>query len=188
MVETTFLGDLRSYLATRVVTWAHAIFVAAVAAIAAWSTPTMLNVILLVVELRLWDDLTDRALDRNVVPRRVIAHTLHSRAFIQLTAALGAINLAIAASLGRGPLLIFTGIHLLLAVIYHPRRQGLEARATVERYLVLGKYPAILALALQSNGHAKFFAASAWLGAMFSAACIYEYLTTPKRSPHALVK
>jgi hypothetical protein len=105
----------------------------AVDTVAAW---------LLVAELRLWDDLADRAADRVTHPERVLAASVSIRPFVVMCSALAVINAAWTASrTGVLPsLAILAGLHGALGLWYARRTM----RTLAGDQLLLAKYPALV--------------------------------------------
>ena len=178
MGKSSFLDDLLRYIMTRVATWPHTVLVAAIIAIAGGSPVTSVFVIIVVVELRLWDDLSDRIPDRNAQPPRVLVHTKHGSLFEGLAVTLGAFAFATASAGGVTALLLLGGCHALLASAYDQKLKG----------LVQLKYPLLLAAAMQLGGKLSLARALAWCAALYAAVVLYDQLTTPTRRPDARIE
>lgn len=135
---------------------------------------TLAMALLLVLELRLWDDLRDVDFDRQVHPERVLCQTASLRPFWQVFYLLVAINLGLAALVrgwwGAGLLL---GLHALLAVWYGWRGTS-YLRPVLNYHVVLLKYPVIVWLL----GAESAASSSLWIPALsvYLALCIWEPL------------
>ena len=105
----------------------------AVDTIAAW---------LLVAELRLWDDLADRAADQVTHPERVLAAAVSIRPFVAMCLALVVINVGWTASRNAlvPSLAMLAGLHGVLGLWYARR----TARTLAGDQLLLAKYPALV--------------------------------------------
>jgi len=159
--STSFRADLAAYLATRILTlrvlalWllvgAAIVLVAGTgAASAAELAGAGLVAGLLIVQLRLWDDLADRARDRSRAPDRVLVRTRHGACFALLV-------LATAVLLGASWLLqgslqaLFVYVVLLgvLGLLYHSQA-GAALSRPVRASLLLAKYPLIVLIVVTS--------------------------------------
>jgi 4-hydroxybenzoate polyprenyltransferase len=100
--------------------------------------------LLLVFELRLWDDLCDIDRDRSEHPERVLGGSASLWPFWALVGLLMAINFALAILL-RGWLVaaVLLGMHVLLAAWYGVRRQ-IQWLPVVNYHVMLLKYPVIV--------------------------------------------
>ena len=100
--------------------------------------------LLLVFELRLWDDLCDREIDQQEHPERVLCRAASVRSFLGLLFVTIAINFVLAALLRPWwSLVALVAIHLLLAIWYRFREQILPERIA-NYHVVLLKYPVIV--------------------------------------------
>ena len=127
---------------------------------------------LLLAELRLWDDLADRAADRATHPERVLVAAPSTRPFVVVCLGLAAVNFGwTAVRTAPGSALgILAALHAVLGVWYARR----TARTLAGDQLLLAKYPAIvLALAGDRLTHAPVAIALSAL-AVYGAASAYE--------------
>jgi 4-hydroxybenzoate polyprenyltransferase len=104
----------------------------------------LVTALALVLELRLWDDLCDRELDRQIQPDRVLCQSASVRPFLVLLVVLMAINFALVVLLrGWWAGAILAGLHVFLAAWY-----GLRCRVNcgpvVNYHVVLLKYALIV--------------------------------------------
>jgi hypothetical protein len=97
---------------------------------------------LLVAELRLWDDLADRAIDRVTHSERVLVTAPSIQPFVVMCLSLAALNLGwTVLRSGVGPsLAVFAGLHGALGAWYARR----TARTLAGDQLLLAKYPALV--------------------------------------------
>lgn len=159
--STSFRADLTAYLGTRILTlrvlalWLLVGTAVMLVAGAGGTSRTGLAgavVIagLLVVQLRLWDDLADRSHDRSRSPERVLVGTRHAAAFAVLV---------LAAAVLPGTWLLVHGslqalsVYLLLlgslGLLYHSRA-GAALTRPVRTCLLLVKYPIIVLIVATS--------------------------------------
>lgn len=150
------MTEIAEYLRTRLATWRIAglwLLVAAAAAIggapqsAAAAFRLASLTILLIVQLRLWDDLADLPHDRVYHAERVLVRAKSLRRFWSMLAAMMVVT-AVALFADNDPWRIIAYIVMLggLALLYHG---GIAAKAgrAARTVLVLLKYPAIALLA-----------------------------------------
>jgi len=167
--SSSFAPELAAYLQSRVATWRVLLLVLLVSgAILAASTPAPLAGYLtvpilaavLVVQLRLWDDIADRDWDRIHHPQRLLVNSSHLQAFRGLLVA--SILLMAIVLLLRGPargLLAYAVLVGLLASLYHSPL-GARLSRPLRVSLVLSKY-ALLVLVVAAGslaGHASWVA------------------------------
>jgi 4-hydroxybenzoate polyprenyltransferase len=151
-LSSSLSRDLLAYLRTRFPVWL-AVLLPLVLVLAALrervvrpaeSAVALLIALLLVVELRLWDDLCDVESDRHAHADRVLCRSPSLRRFWGLFLLLMAVNFALAA-LWRGwwSVAMLLGLHVLLAVWYGWRGQA-HLGPVVNYHVVLLKYPMIV--------------------------------------------
>jgi len=133
---------------------------------------------LLVFELRLWDDLSDRERDRHRHPERLLCQRESVRPFVVLLGLLLLFNISlVAVVLPWQSLMTLVALHVALAVWYAVR--PLAGWGPVLNYhLILLKYPAIV-VALGAQAHfegAHMETARNWTPVCVSAALIYLML------------
>ena len=133
--------------------------------------------LLLVFELRLWDDLCDVDFDRQAHPERVLCQAASVRPFWRAFFVLAAINFGLA-QLFRGfwAVAILVGLHLLLACWYGLR--GAPNSAPIMNYhVVLLKYPVVVWM-LGAQTAAELLSASLAISAVmvYVGLCVFETL------------
>lgn len=135
--------------------------------------PAAVLMALIVVQFRLWDDLSDRDRDRVTHPNRVLV-SADPRPFQRLAGALAAAGLAVAWGLGGGgPLLALTGLNLVFAALYAGIRPQLNE--TVWRFpVLLAKYPAFVAIVAFAIGRPAAGRMTVAALLVYGAAQIYE--------------
>jgi SAM-dependent methyltransferase len=193
MVSSSSPGaDIAAWGGERIVKWQVAALAALVVASgfaaeapASWVEALLRGgfAVLVIMQLRLWDDLADRAHDRRAHPARVLARRGGSDApFIALVIALGLAAAAMLAPLAeaQGRLAAYAGLLAALALIYGIR--WTERRRAARDLLVLLKYPAIVLLSVATPGNPR-----AWLcaAAAFALVAFYDRITTPREIARA---
>lgn len=175
--------DLWSYFRTRIPPWLALLLplLLVVAALRqrvlspAESTVALGMAFLLIVELRLWDDLCDVPRDRLVHPERVLCQSPSLRPFWSVFLVLAPINLGLTAWLrdwwGLAMLLV---LHVLLAAWYGLRGEA-QLRPVVNYHVVLLKYPMIVWI-LGATTLADISSAPLVLSAiaMYLVMCVFE--------------
>jgi 4-hydroxybenzoate polyprenyltransferase len=129
----------------------------------------------LVLALRLWDDLCDRELDRQVHPERVLCQAASVGPFVGLLVVLIAINFALAMLLrGWWAAAILLGLHALLTVWY-ALRDRCNWGPVANYHIVLLKYP-LIALMLGARTASEIASAPILFsaGAVYLGLCIVE--------------
>lgn len=116
----------------------------------------------LIAQLRLWDDLADRAHDALAHPCRVLVRTTRPWAFIRTCLAM-ALPIAAGLMLWGGPARLwgYAGLCIALALVY-----GLRLSRALRAAVVLLKYPAMvwLCAAPADPVRAAWLSAALWLG------------------------
>jgi 4-hydroxybenzoate polyprenyltransferase len=108
------------------------------------SAPAWWLALLLVLQLRLWDDLRDVEQDRQIHPERVLCQAVSLRPFWGLLFVLMAINLGLAMLLrGWHAVVLLLGLHSLLATWYGWRGSA-NTWPAFNYHVVLLKYPLIV--------------------------------------------
>jgi 4-hydroxybenzoate polyprenyltransferase len=147
--------------------------------IASFGTCAM-QALLLVLALRIWDDLQDRARDAARHPERVAVRARRTAPLVALGAALalgGALSLVGGSvPLSRVGILVATVVGL--AVWYRARPSKPSRLAGV---VVLAKYPAIAIALAPGLGGLTALRAAAAAGTLYLIACTYEYLEDGSR-------
>jgi len=171
-----------AYLRTRLCTWRMFrlwLLVVAVAAISAFpaSVDACIRLgsmaLLLITQLRLWDDMADLPHDRVNHPDRVLVHAASLRSFQTVLA--GMMIATVVALLLQGDawrLMTYAGLVSLLAFLYHGGLGAALGRG-VQVALVLVKYPAIALLS--AVGPPTPFGWSA-ATVLFALLCAHEYV------------
>ena len=145
-------GILLAYIRTRFPAWLALLLPLLLALLASRERIVMplefaaayLLALLLVFELRLWDDLFDREIDRQQHPDRVLCRAASVRPFLGLLFVTTAINFVLTAVLRPWwSLVALLALHLFLAIWYHVRDQTLAGRIA-NYHVVLLKYPVII--------------------------------------------
>lgn len=141
------------------------------------SAAAFLMAALLVFELRLWDDLCDLEVDRQLHPERVLCRATSVRPFLRLLFVLIAINFALVGLLRSwwGVALLLT-LHILLLAWYQCRNL-ISLGPLANYHVVLLKYPLIV-LILGMATAADLFSLPHLLsaGLVYLALCTYEML------------
>lgn len=185
-------ADIAAWGGERIVKWQVAALAAVVVALGFAAEPpgswaqTLLRggfAVLVIVQLRLWDDLADRAHDRRSHPMRVLARRSGSDApFVALLVAMGLMAMAMLAHLPGMParLSAYAGVLAALAFCYRAGRG--ERHRAARNLLVLLKYPAIVLLSVAMPGSPR-----AWLcaAAAFALVALYDRFTSPREIARA---
>jgi 4-hydroxybenzoate polyprenyltransferase len=174
---------LWAYLKTRFPAWL-AILLPLVLVLAALRERVSLSVqfaaafgmaVLLVLEFRLWDDLSDVERDRHVHPQRALCRSASLRPFWGLVFLLMAFNFCLA-MLVRGwwAAAMLLGLHILLAAWYAWRERA-RWRPVANYHVVLLKYPLIVwmlgAITAADIGDPPLLCSAAMV---YLSLCIYE--------------
>lgn len=150
MSSTSFRDDVGAYVASRlaigrvgllwVVLSATSYFASTTRSFVSGCSGSMLAAVL-IVQLRLWDDLVDRTRDALLVPRRLLVVTDHLKGFTRLCATLAvAIALLLLAGDELSKLAVYAALLAAMAALYSIRLQLPLLRA----HLVLLKYPVLV--------------------------------------------
>lgn len=128
---------------------------------------------LLLLEFRLWDDLSDVQIDRARHPNRVLPRSAHLASFWWLLAIVATLAGVVAAwSRTWQGIAAFVAIHLLLAAWYRmPRRTVWE---TANYHFVLLKYPAFVVVLSMRHGASWGVTLIIALLSIYLALCVYE--------------
>jgi 4-hydroxybenzoate polyprenyltransferase len=103
--------------------------------------------LLLVFELRLWDDVCDRELDRQVHPERVLCRAETVRPFVGLLLFMMGVNFTLVTVLRPwSSVVVLLALHLLLAAWYAARKQLFFLGRIANYHVVLLKYPVIVGI------------------------------------------
>ena len=136
---------------------------------------TVLSAIL-VASFRIWDDLADRDYDRVHHPARVLVRSAEARWFWTLVVGLGIISAYFLFAFGGSrSLSIYTGLIVVLAIVYHgPRR--LRSDRFAHTQLVLIKYPVFITLLTAQGFSSKIVLVGALSYLLMS---MYEWFDDP---------
>jgi hypothetical protein len=138
--------------------------------------------LLLILALRVWDDVQDRARDAMRHPRRVTVRARTLAPLVGLSAAFAATG-ALWLLQASVPLLRFTifaavGLGLLVWYRVRPARPSRIASAAL-----LAKYPALAILLAPDLGDLSPIRAAIGAGALYAIACTYEFMEDRFRGP-----
>ena len=159
--STSFRADLAASLATRILTlrvfalWLLVgVAIVLVAGPGAASGTELAGVAIiagvLIVQLRLWDDLADRARDRSRTPDRVLVRTRHGACFAALVPAAAVLPCAWFLLHGSLPAFsVYLGLLCMLGLMYHSPAGAALARPA-RASLLLVKYPVIVLVVVTS--------------------------------------
>lgn len=143
-------------------------------------TVCAMQALVLVLALRIWDDLQDRARDAARHPGRITVRAQRTVPLVTFGAALalgGAMSL-IADTVPRTRIAILVATVLGLFVWYRARPSEPSRLAGV---VVLAKYPAIAIALAPGLGNLTAVRAAAAAGTLYLIACTYEYLEDRSR-------
>lgn len=137
----------------------------------------------LVMQFRLWDDLSDVDSDRREFPQRVLCQAKSLVGFRMLLGLLLAANVTLLAYKSERSLIAFLVLNFLFLVWYSVRGR-MRFRSVFSQTIVLLKYPAFVYL-LSSNavGHESMVNSSYAMGLTFLCFCIYELLHDSRVGP-----
>ena len=131
--------------------------------------------LLLVLALRVWDDVQDRTRDAAAFPERVTVRARHTAPLVALAASLaaGGMLFLLGASVPLIRIAILVSIGLGLLLWYRVRPAEPTRLAGV---VLLAKYPALAIALAPGLGALTPIRAAAAAGTLYLVACTYEYL------------
>lgn len=136
----------------------------------------------IVLLFRVWDDLADRRVDRELHPERVMVQAATTAPFVALVVALALIVVALLALRdSRG---VDLGVLIVLALAlaaWYAIRDRIGATPLASAHVILLKYPAIAFIASPPSSDARpaTMPLLAALGALYLGLCIHEMLDDP---------
>ncbi|MES2179656.1 MAG: hypothetical protein V4550_17485 [Gemmatimonadota bacterium] len=143
---------------------------------------TLTSAFLLILALRVWDDLADRTRDAVEHPNRITVRITSSNAFVILgeSAAFGWIALMLTGRDSPSRLLLFIALCIALTIWYRTRR--ILGSSRLSAYAVLSKYPVIVVLIAPGQLRTPIIAVPV-LVSLYLLLCIYETLDDPSLQP-----
>jgi hypothetical protein len=132
----------------------------------------LVQMALLFVQFRLWDDMADRHQDRIAHPDRVLPRARSTMPFLATWGVLAIVNGALILTRpgARDALLVFGTLVIALAGWY--ARRG--ARSAVGDHFLLTKYPAIVVIVCGGVWEVASWNGLLTLGVVYLAACVHE--------------
>ena len=149
----------------------------------AGSLPVLASMVLafmLTAQFRLWDDLVDRARDRQAHPLRVVVNAESTTAFVRVLVALGMLNvLGLGLISGIAAAVVLLGLVALLALWYWAH----HGRGLIHIHALLLKYPCFVVL-LATAPHSRADLALA-ASSVYAAMCAFDLLDDPQHRGRA---
>ncbi len=173
----TLIGPLTLFLCTGALTTGWP------AAASTWLLNLVLAV-LLIVEFRLWDDLSDVDIDRVHFPDRVLCQSKSLVGFRIVLGLLFAVNvILLAANKSELALIAFLVLHFLVLAWYSVRGRN-RLSSVFSQTIVLLKYPVfVYLLGSNAGGPGRLLTSSYAMSLTFLCFCIYELLHDSRIGP-----